>query len=150
MYVALLAKNKPDFINDTYKKEDLNPLLHHLWDRCNAFVFAWIMNAVSRDPLSRNIYQSSALFIWTCLKERFNKVNASIIYQLQREICVINQGLNSISIYFNRIKFQQNEFASICGIPFYTGNQSMTHSNHENNIKPFQFMMGLNENYCNV
>lgn len=96
MLIALLAKNKLGFINGSCKKDDLDPSLHHLWDRCNAFVFAWIMNAVSRDLLSSIIYSTSALLVWNDLKERFDKVNGSRIYQLHREICVTNQGLDSI------------------------------------------------------
>lgn len=102
--VALLAKNKLGFINGTCKREDLDPSLHHLWDRYNAFAFGWIMNAVSRDILSTIIYSTSAFLVWKDLNERFNKVNGSRIFQLHREIAFTTQGFESIIIYFGRLK----------------------------------------------
>lgn len=69
MLMALLAKNKHEFINGSCRKEDLHPSLHHLCDRCNAFVFPWIMNVVSRDILSRNIYSTNAFLVWKDLKK---------------------------------------------------------------------------------
>lgn len=40
MYMSLWAKNKLDFIDRSYRKEDCDSSLHHIWDRCNTFVFA--------------------------------------------------------------------------------------------------------------
>lgn len=101
--IDLLARNRLGFINDTCKKEDLDQSLHHIWDRCNAYVFAWIMNVVSRELLSIIIYSTSAIHIWNDLKERFDKVNDSRIYQLHREISVTQEGIDSIIVYFNKL-----------------------------------------------
>lgn len=67
-------------------------------------IFAWIMNAVFRDLLSSVIYLSRAFLVWRSLEERFDKVNGSRIYQLHQNICVTNQGLDLMFIYFNRLK----------------------------------------------
>lgn len=116
MIITLLENNKLGFICGSCKKEDLDLSLHHLWDRGNTFVFTWIMYAVSRDLLSNIIYSTSIFLVWNDLKERFDKVNDSRIYQLHRDICVTNQGLDSISIYFNRLKLLWDEFSAICSI----------------------------------
>lgn len=47
MHIFLSAKNKLGFIDETCAKENFEPSLHKVWERCNAFVFAWIMNSVS-------------------------------------------------------------------------------------------------------
>lgn len=78
--------------------------VHHLWDRYNSYAFAWIMNVVSIEVLSSNIYSDSALHVWTSLKERFDKVNGSRIYQLHREISISQQGIDSVTDYFNKLR----------------------------------------------
>lgn len=108
------------------------------------------MNVASRELLSSIIYSSSAFLVWTDLKEGFNKINGSKIYQLHRAICVTNQGFDSVSVYFNRLKLLWDEFFSICSLPACSCDQSKARSDHENNIKLFQFLMGLNETYGNV
>lgn len=57
---------------------------------------------------------------------------------------------DSISVNFNGLKLLWDEFASICSFPTCTCDQSKAQSYHENNIKPFQFLMGFNETYVNV
>lgn len=150
MLLALLAKNKLGFINGTCKKEDLGPFLHHLWDHYNAFVFAWTMNSVSKDLLSNIIYSTSALLVWTELKERFDKVNNSRIFQLYHDISFIQQGLDTIHLHFGWLKLLWDEFAAVSNLPNCGCEKYKLHVEHQNNIKLFQFLMGLNETYENV
>lgn len=124
--------------------------LHHLWDRCNAYVFAWIMNVVSRELLSSIIYSDSAFHVWSNLIERFDKVNGSRIYQLHCEISVTQHSVDSVTIYFNKLRLLWDEFVAICNLPNCNSDQFKRHIEHANNIKLFQFLMGLNENYHNV
>lgn len=63
MYVSLMCKNKIGFINGSCIKENLDPSLHHVWDRCNAFLIAWIMNYVSRELLVSMIYSTSVYVV---------------------------------------------------------------------------------------
>lgn len=88
MKIALLPRNKLGFINGNCKKDDLDQFVHYLSDRCNAYVFAWIMNVVLRELLGIIIYSYSAFHVWNALKERFDKVNDLRIYHLHREIFV--------------------------------------------------------------
>lgn len=150
MLVALLAKNKLGFINGSCWREDLDPTLHHLWDLCNDFVFSWIMNVVSRDLLNTIIYSTSAYLVWKDLNERFNKVNGSKQNQLHKEIAFTTQGMDSITIYFGRLKLVWDEFEAICNLSSCNCVQFKAHITHQNNIKLFQFLMGLNESYSNV
>lgn len=150
MLVALLAKNKFGFINGTCKREVLDPSLHNLWDRCNAFVFVWIMNVVSRDSLNIIMYSTMAFLVWKDLNERFNKVTGSRIFQLHREKAFTTQGLDSITIYFGKLKLVWDEFSLIWYLPSCNCEEFKSHIPHQHNIKQFQFLMGLNEYYSNV
>lgn len=88
--------------------------------------------------------------MWTDLNKRFNKVNGSRIFQLHREIAFTNQGVDSITICFWGLKLLWDKFASICYLPICNFKEFKAHIHHQNNIKLFQFLMGLNESYTNV
>lgn len=103
-YVSLMCKNKIGFINGSCVKEALDPNLHHVWDICNALVFAWIMNSVTRESLRSMVCSTSAFLVWKDFKERFSQFDGSTIYQLHREICVMQHNLDSISTYYGRLK----------------------------------------------
>ena len=51
------------------------PLLHDQWEKCNAIVLSWIMNAVSLGLLSFFVYVSDARKVWMDLRARFDIVN---------------------------------------------------------------------------
>lgn len=59
-------------------------------------------------------------------------------------------GLNSIIIYFGRLKLVWDGFATTCNLPVYNCEEFKAHIYHQNNIKLFQFLMGLNEPYSHV
>ncbi|XP_015057608.1 uncharacterized protein LOC107003863 [Solanum pennellii] len=92
MIIILRAKSKLGFMLGTCKKNDYTPELDEQWGKCNAFVLAWIINTVPKELLSGIVYASDAAILWENLKERFYKVDGSMIYQLHRDICTIHQG----------------------------------------------------------
>lgn len=85
MLINLRAKSKLGFVLETCKRCYYTEEMEEQWEKCNAFVLAWIMNTVSQELLSSIIYAS----VWTNLKEHFDKVDGSRGYQLHREICTI-------------------------------------------------------------
>lgn len=105
---------------------------------------------VSKDLLSSIIYSSSAFLVWKDLKVRFYKVNRSIIYQLHREISIMQKGLDSIQIYFGKLKLLCDEFKAICDLSICGCDELKVHIAHQNNIKLFQVCTGLNDTYNNV
>ncbi|XP_009792624.2 uncharacterized protein [Nicotiana sylvestris] len=113
MRIAILGRNKLGFIDDTCKKECFGTNLVDLWERCNAIVLSWIINCVSPKLLSGIVYSSNASEVWKDLKERFDKIDCSRIFQIHREIARINQGTDSISSYFSKIRVLWAEFDSL-------------------------------------
>ncbi|XP_075077323.1 uncharacterized protein LOC142164056 [Nicotiana tabacum] len=69
MRIAILGRNKLGFIDGKCKRENYGPNLVDLWDICNAIVLSWIMNCVSPELLSGNVYSSNASVVWNDLKE---------------------------------------------------------------------------------
>jgi len=113
MMINLRAKSKLGFVLGMCKKGDYAPELDEQWEKCNAFVLAWIMNTVSKELLSGIVYASDAATVWEDLKERFDKVDGSRIYQLHRDICTIHQGNLTISAYFTKLRLLWDEFDAL-------------------------------------
>ncbi|XP_070022349.1 uncharacterized protein [Nicotiana sylvestris] len=143
MKVALVVKNKLDFIDGSCKREDYRGDLVHEWDMCNAFVLSWITNSVSRELTNGLIYSSNAYNVWVDLKECFDKRNLTRVYQLHREIYTMVQGTSSVSEYFSKLRNVWDEYLSLVPFP----GSDKTHADHIEQQKLMQFLMGLNETY---
>lgn len=64
------------------------------------------------------VYARSAEIIWDDLMERFDKVNASRVYQLHKDIATLIQGTDSILVYFSKLKHLWAEFDSMIPSPY--------------------------------
>ncbi|KAK8340823.1 hypothetical protein V6Z11_A08G125500 [Gossypium hirsutum] len=69
MKIALLAKNKLGFVDDTCSKDSLPEEMGYQWERCNAIVLSWILNTVSKELLAGIVFASSAAAVWNNLCE---------------------------------------------------------------------------------
>lgn len=101
MLISLQAKNKLGFINGACPRPALGHPNTHQWERCNATVFSWIMNSVSKEIFSGIIYCTDSTKVWAELKERFDKVCRSRIFAIHRDIAHLTQGSSSISVFFS-------------------------------------------------
>lgn len=80
MIIALDAKNKLTFIDETIER--LNESHHHyrIWSRCNLMVKSWLLSTISK-----HIYKSILRFndisqIWKDLLDRFHITNLPMSY----------------------------------------------------------------------
>nr|XP_010323505.1 uncharacterized protein LOC104648272 [Solanum lycopersicum] len=146
MRIQLLGKNKLGIIDVTWNKEDFGADLGHQWDRCNAIVRGCIMSSVTPELHTGIVYATSAKEIWDDLRERFDNVNTSRIYQLHKDIASLVQGTDNIPVYFSKLRNLWDEFNSIvpppCDCP-----KSKDFCAHILRQKLMQFLMGLNETY---
>ncbi|XP_019229239.1 PREDICTED: uncharacterized protein LOC109210292 [Nicotiana attenuata] len=132
MRIAILGRNKLGFINGTCKRENYGTNLVDLWERCNAIVLSWLMNYVSLELLSEMVYSSNANEVWDDLKERFDKVDCSRIFQIHREIATSRQD---------------TKFDSLAPIAGRDAANSREFVQFMERQKLLQFLMGLNESY---
>ncbi|XP_075097847.1 uncharacterized protein LOC142175167 [Nicotiana tabacum] len=147
MRIAILGRNKLGFIDGTCKRESFGTNLIDLWERCNAIVLSWIMNCVSPELLSGIVYSLNASEVWKDLKKRFDKIDCSRIFQIHREIAIINQGTNLISSYFSKIRVLWAEFDSLTPALGCDCAKSGEYVAFMERLKLLQFLMGLNESY---
>lgn len=130
MLINLRAKSKLGFVLGTCKRNDYTLELAEQWEKCNAFVLAWIMNTVSKELLSGIVYASDAAMVWVDLKERFDKIDGSRIYQLHREICTIHQGNSTVLAYFTKLRLMWDEFDAIVPPPSCNCDGSRVYVDH--------------------
>lgn len=147
--MSLLAKNKVGFIDGSCKRETClqDNFRLHQWDRCNAIIQSWIMSSVTQKLRKGIVYSESAQKVWETFKERFDKVNATKIFKLHKEIHTVDQGIQSISIYFSRLNDLWSEFESMVPFPGCDCARSRTFSAFVHQQKFMTFLMGLNKTY---
>lgn len=147
MLINLRAKSKIGIVLGTCKRSDYTYDLEEQWEKCNAFVLAWIINTVSKELLSGIIYAFDAAIVWENLKEQFDKVDGSRIYQLHREICTIHQGNLNVPAYFTKLRLLWDEFDALVPPPSCSCDRSRSYMDHIQYLRLFDFLMGLSETY---
>lgn len=78
---------------------------------------SWLTYNLSKKLLSGMLYFSSAHEVWLDLKEIFDKVNGSRLYQLRRSIFTLTQGILFVSTYYKKLKNLSDEYDSILPPP---------------------------------
>ena len=130
MKLVLLGKNKLGFQLGTCTKSMYPSSMHDQWEICNAIVLGWIMNIVSKSIVSTVIYGSDAQTVWEDLRERFDKVNASRAFYLQKEIVTLSQGTTSVSNYFSRLRELWDKFETLISPPSCACTESKQYAEH--------------------
>ncbi|XP_019231493.1 PREDICTED: uncharacterized protein LOC109212316 [Nicotiana attenuata] len=147
MRIGLLGKCKLGFVDGRFPKSRFEPDLHDLWEKVNAIVLSWIMNAVRLGLLSSVLYASSAHKVWEDLKERFDKVNGSRILYLHREVHTLVQGVMTVTDYFSKLRELWDEFDALMPCPGCPCPESKMYAQHFEYQRLLQFLTGLNESY---
>ncbi|XP_075095166.1 uncharacterized protein LOC142173468 [Nicotiana tabacum] len=102
----------------TREKYEADSFKLHQYDRCNAIVQSWIMSSVDQELRKGIVYSLNAQKVWEAFRERFDKVNATKVYHMNREIGSLTQGISSVSIYYSRLNDLWAEFESIIPFPW--------------------------------
>lgn len=92
------------------------------------------------------MHQMLSLFGWI-YKRRFTKVDGSRTFNLHKEIATLTQGNASISVYFLKLKNLWEEFEALVPAPTCNCAKSKEYVAHLQQLKLFQFLMGLNDSY---
>ncbi|KAH0675658.1 hypothetical protein KY285_023459 [Solanum tuberosum] len=124
----------------TCKKASFETKYHDQWDTCNAIVLLWLMNTVAPNLLSGIVYTSDASLVWEDLQELFDKVNRMRIYQLHREIATIAQGINTVSVYFTKLKELWAEYDAMVIFPSCECPKSKDYVEHLRQQRLVQFL----------
>ena len=90
------------------------------WTRCNYMILSWILNSVHTNIYGSVIYAEMVVDVWNDLHERFSQGNDNRIYQIRQEITELQQDLESVSIYYTKLKALWDELSSYRTPPSFT------------------------------
>ncbi|GJZ99712.1 putative RNA-directed DNA polymerase [Tanacetum coccineum] len=150
MTFALRNHNKIGFIDGTCKKNDSDSALANQRDMCNFVVFTWILNSLSPDLYAGAIYAKSAYELWNDLKETYDKVDGSAIFNLHKNINSLTQSGSSLAEYYNNLNSLWKQFDAMISLPACTFEAAEHYEKHNQLIKLMQFLMGLDDNYLSI
>ncbi|OMO88956.1 Integrase, catalytic core [Corchorus capsularis] len=155
MQMALLSKNKLDFVDGTIPVPASTDPLFLAWKRCNNLVISWLVHSVSTSIAQSILWLDSAPAIWKDLKARFRQTNSFRICDLQTEIHSCVQGSLPVHDYFTKLKILWDEFQLLRPIPSCKCQPICSCGlskirEYLDNDQVMVFIKGLNESYSTV
>ncbi|XP_071740356.1 uncharacterized protein [Rutidosis leptorrhynchoides] len=150
MLLALGTKNKIGFIDGSVKKDETNEVLAKQWDRCNNVVLSWILGSMSEDLYSGQIFSTNAAVVWKELSETYDKVDASIVFNLHYKITTIKQNGQSIFDYYHTLNSLWKQYDALVKLPTCVCAAVTEFDEHNKMQKLMQFLMGLDDVYMTI
>nr|KAJ0206085.1 hypothetical protein LSAT_V11C500253400 [Lactuca sativa] len=104
MKIALSAKNKFDFVDDSLPKPDASdPEKLKLWIRNNNIIISWILNVLPKDISASIIYLETTSEMWKELHEHFRQSIGRHIFQIKRNLMKVTQAVFAFNVRSNGI-----------------------------------------------
>ncbi|KAJ0890287.1 putative RNA-directed DNA polymerase [Helianthus annuus] len=147
MKLALEAKNKFGFIDGKCKKSTEDDVLASQWDRCNSVVLTWLLNSVSEELFLGQVFSTLASEVWEDLKETYDKIDGSVVYDLFKKINCISQNGSTVAEYYNRLTTMWKQFDAMLKLPTCSCKAAKDYNDFSMLIKLMQFLMGLDDVY---
>lgn len=153
MIMALNAKNKVGYVDDSIIKPSTSSSNFAIWTKCNNMVISWIINSISKELPSNIIYFESTQDIWSDLKDCLYQGNGPQVFQLQKAISTISQDQLFVSSYFTKMKGLCDELLNYsptvsCSCCSYGAIKTMLDFQHQEYV--MWFLMGLNDSYSSI
>ncbi|KAL9995437.1 putative RNA-directed DNA polymerase [Helianthus debilis subsp. tardiflorus] len=147
MKLALEAKNKFGFVSGKCERSTEDLVLANQWDRCNSVVLTWLLNSVSEELFLGQVFSSLASEVWEDLKETYDKVDGSVVYDLFKKINCISQNGSSVADYYNKLTTMWKQFDAMVQLPTCSCKAAKDYNDFSMLIKLMQFLMGLDDVY---
>ncbi|KAL0412266.1 UNVERIFIED_CONTAM: hypothetical protein Slati_3816300 [Sesamum latifolium] len=120
------------------------------WISIDYMIIIWILNSISKNIVDAFIYVTSVRSLLLQLEARYGRSNGPMIYNLEREIPPISQGVMSVIDYFMKIKMLWDELICLDPLPASTCTTHKQVVNREASRQLMRFLMGLNSIYEHV
>ncbi|GJY82599.1 ribonuclease H-like domain-containing protein [Tanacetum coccineum] len=122
------------------------PLLDQ-WDRCNVVVLNWILTSLSQDVYLGHVFSDNAAKVWNDLKETYDRVDGSIVFNMIQKINSFKQGSLHVVEYYHKLNSLWKEFDALTKLPDCTCEARNEVVDHDKLMKLMQFLMGLDDVY---
>ncbi|XP_021760231.1 uncharacterized protein LOC110725064 [Chenopodium quinoa] len=117
MVLALSMKNKMAFIDGSLPKPGESDPLFNAWSRCNNMIISYILISLDNTLAKSVIFFSTTSEIWKDLEDRYSVVSGPQIYSLQQTLSQLEQGSDSIAVFFTKIKGIWDQVSATNPIP---------------------------------
>ncbi|GJT48931.1 putative RNA-directed DNA polymerase [Tanacetum coccineum] len=147
--LALQIKNKMGFLTGSCLRSDYvasRPLLEQ-WDRCNAVVLNWILSSLSQEVYLGHVFSDNAASVWNELKETYDRIDGSIVFNMLQKINSFKQGGLPVSEYYHKLNSLWREFDILTKLPDCTCEARAEIIDHGKLMRLMQFLMGLDDVY---
>lgn len=117
-------------------------------------VTSWILNSLAKDIADSVEYVNNSAELQKELEDRHDQMNGAKLYQIQKEINDLSQGVLDITCYYTKMKKLQEELNTLsakthCSCVCTCGAKESMHK-AEQDRRLIQFIMGINEVYTIV
>lgn len=146
---ALTIRNKLVFVNGNFEKPTDN-VKSVKWDRINAVVVSWLLASMSESISGAFVLSENAKDLWNELKQTFEKINGSVIFNTFQKINLHSQGVESVSNYYTSLNGLWKEFDSLSHLGECTCANAKDRKTFADQLKLMQFLMGLNESFSQI
>ncbi|XP_071741389.1 uncharacterized protein [Rutidosis leptorrhynchoides] len=150
MRLALSTKNKVGFVDATCIKNTEDAVLASQWDRCNSVVLSWILGSISEDLYSGQIYSTVASVVWNELKDTYDKVDGSNIFNLHMKINSLKQNGASVSDYYHNLNSLWKQYDEMDKLPACTREAANVAQEQTKILRLNQFLMGLDDEFMQI
>ncbi|XP_075486382.1 uncharacterized protein LOC142525993 [Primulina tabacum] len=150
MSMALTAKNKLSFVDNSIQRPPLDDLLYGAWLRYNSMVISWILNSVTKEIADSLMYIPTAHGIWSDLRDRFNQSNGPRIFQIRKLLSGLQQGSMDVTTYCTRLRTLWDELKDFQLVSMCNCDSMKGCIHFQNQECVMQFLMGLNESYAQI
>ncbi|KAH0734514.1 hypothetical protein KY285_010221 [Solanum tuberosum] len=113
-------------------------------------VISWLLNSLSREISESVIYSSTAKELWSDLEARFGQSSGAKLFQLQKELSDLVQGVANIATYYTKIKKLWDEVDNMNISILCTCEARGKNIKGKQDERLVQFLMGLNDSYCSA
>ncbi|GJU30928.1 ribonuclease H-like domain-containing protein [Tanacetum coccineum] len=125
------------------------------WKNKMGFIDGWILGSLSQELYVGQVYSEVAFEVWTELKETYDKMDGSVVFNLMHKINNLKQEDLSVPDYYHKLNSLWREFDILTILPVYvcegrpacTCDAKSTSTKHTQLIRLMQFLMGLNDVY---
>ncbi|XP_071727720.1 uncharacterized protein [Rutidosis leptorrhynchoides] len=93
------------------------------------------------------IYSKIASDVWKKLKETYDKIEGSVIFNLYQKLNSITHGGSSVSDYYQNLNSLWKQYDTMVQLPSCDLTSSKSFKDHTSLIKLIQFLMGLDDIY---
>lgn len=114
MKVALISWQKLGFATDEIPKPIAGNKERDAWETCNGLVLSWLFNVMEPEIAKTLLYIDSTVVTWSDLQDHYKIANKPQIFQMEHEISVMNQGDDSVCVYFQKLKSLLGPIGLMC------------------------------------